>query len=334
MTEELARVRALFEGLLLRAATPAELRLWSGKLRETNDFFYLFSLLVSSPEYQFRHRVRSVWPAGHFYSPVVDPASVGDYVERAGKIQPTDIDGIDLDVEQMSQFWLVHQQFIRATPFTREPAQGLRYYWRDSPYPIGDAVTYRAMINALRPSRIIEVGSGFSSACALDTLDEIGMPDARLTCIEPDPAALRKRLYPADLGRVNIIESIVQEVPISAFSVLEKDDILFIDSTHVLKTGSDVHYTLFSILPSLKPGVVIHFHDIRWPFEYPWAFIFERNYSWNEAYALRAFLMYNKRFSVIFYNSLFAEHRQALARETFPDFLVNAGSSIWVRVNR
>jgi hypothetical protein len=198
--------------------------------------------------------------------------------------------------------------------------------------PIGDAVTYRAMINALRPRHIIEVGSGFSSACALDTLDEIGQSATRLTCIEPYPAALRKRLRADDQMRMTIIESSVQEVPMQTFSTLEENDILFIDSTHVLKTDSDVHYEFFSVLPILKPGVMVHFHDIRWPFEYPHQFIFERDFSWNEAYGLRALLMYNSRFSVAFYNSLFAVSHSALVRETFADFMINPGSSIWLRV--
>ena len=172
---------------------------------------------------------------------------------------------------------------------------------------------------------------GYSTACALDTLDEVGLAQTRMTCIEPYPAALHRRLRSGDLDRVTIIESIVQNVPVETFRELEDGDILFIDSTHVLKTGSDVHFELFDVLPSLKPGVLVHFHDIRWPFEYPAEFIFDRNFSWNEAYALRAFLMFNNRFSVFFYNSLFATLNQNLARETFPDFMLNVGSSIWLK---
>jgi hypothetical protein len=188
------------------------------------------------------------------------------------------------------------------------------------------------VINAVRPRRIIEVGSGFSSACALDTLDEIALADTTMTCIEPYPAALLKRMRPADRARVTIIESNVQDVATDVFATLEQNDILFIDSTHVLKTGSDVHYEFFSILPALKPGVMVHFHDVRWPFEYPQPFIFERNFSWNEAYGLRALLMYSTRFAVFFYSSLFASAHATLARETFADFMINPGSSIWLRV--
>ncbi len=326
------RVHALFEGMLRRPPNSQELQHWTGRLRRDDDFFRVFVALQGHPEYQARNRVKTAWPLGHFYSPVVDPATVGDYVAKGNQALPADIAGITLDVDAMALFWTSHQAFIAATPFTKEPCATLRYYWRDSPYPIGDAVTYRAVINALRPRRIIEVGSGFSSACALDALDEIGW-DAAMTCIEPFPDALRRRLRPADAPRVTIIESAVQDVPPERFAELEDGDILFIDSTHVLKTGSDVHYEFFSVLPRLKPGVVVHFHDIRWPFEYPHQFIFDRNFSWNEAYGLRALLMFSTRFSVLFYNSLFAALHGPLARRTFADFMINPGSSIWLRVN-
>src|SRR6202035_2845754 len=123
----------------------------------------------------------------------------------------------------------------------------------------------------------------------------------------------------------------VQDVPVSTFSTLNENDILFIDSTHVLKTASDVHYELFSILPSLNEGVLIHVHDIQYPFEYPRQWLFADNYSWNEIYALRAFLMYNSAFEVVFWNALFAQRQPKLVYETNPLFLKYPGSSIWLR---
>jgi hypothetical protein len=326
-------VTALFAGLLDRDPTPAEHEKVSESLRLRGDFFEPFAKIMASREYHDRRRVKTAWVPGHFYSPVVDPETVRNYVTKARLTKWFEVAGIDLAIPEMEAFWTASAPFLAATPFTSEPADSLRYYWRDSPYPIGDAVTYRAVINAARPRRIVEVGSGFSTACALDTLDEIGLDLTQLTCIEPFPAALLRRLRASDHGRVTILESMVQDVPTHVFEALEANDILFIDSTHVLKTGSDVHFEFFSVLPILKPGVLVHFHDIRWPFEYPHEFIFDRNFSWNEAYALRAFLMYNNKFSVIFYNSLFAAHHEALIRRTLPSFMINPGSSIWLRVN-
>jgi predicted O-methyltransferase YrrM len=192
-------------------------------------------------------------------------------------------------------------------------------------------VMLRAMIAHFRPKNVIEIGSGFSSACILDAVDQVGLSDFTMTCIDPDPSRLRSRLREEDHSRVKIIEGPVQDVPVSTFSTLNENDILFIDSTHVLKTASDVHYELFSILPSLKKGVLVHFHDIHYPFEYPRQWLFEKNLSWNEIYALRAFLMYNTAFEVVFWTGLFAHRQHALILETHPLFLQNPGGSIWLR---
>ena len=127
------------------------------------------------------------------------------------------------------------------------------------------------------------------TASLLDTADELSLRP-RITCIEPYPERLRSLLRTAD--EVEILETPVQKVSLSRFAELGSGDILFIDSTHVLKSGSDVHYELFEILPSLQPGVAVHFHDLPYPFEYPLQWVFEENYSWNEAYAPRAFLIY------------------------------------------
>jgi hypothetical protein len=131
---------------------------------------------------------------------------------------------------------------------------------------------------------------------------------------------------------VEIVEQGVQGFDLERFRQLERNDILFIDSTHVLKTGSDVHYELFHILPVLRPGVLVHFHDCRWPFEYSDKQIFQKKYSWNEAYGVRALLMYSTRFRVIFYGSLFAVERPELAHDVSPTFTRNPGSAIWLQV--
>jgi hypothetical protein len=111
---------------------------------------------------------------------------------------------------------------------------------------------------------------------------------------------------------------------------LERNDILLIDSTHVMKTGSDVHFELFHLLPRLKPGVLVHVHDVVFPFEYPTQWVFDENYSWNEAYALRCFLMFNSAFKVLFWSSLYARTYTDAIRGEFAPFLRNPGSAIWI----
>ena len=93
----------------------------------------------------------------------------------------------------------------------------------------------------------------------------------------------------------------VQNVKLIEFEKLEPNDLLFIDSSHISKIGSDLNYLLFEVLPSLKPGVIIHFHDILYPFEYPYEWI-EKGIYWNEAYLLKAFLMHNKNYEILLFN--------------------------------
>ena len=288
---------------------------------------------VNSKEYASRNVVPTLFAAGHYHSPVVDPATVAQYYARSCAESVGDLAGIDIDLDAMVAFWDANLTFIKTTPFTvaKDPAR--RFFYDGSPYPWGDAIMLRAMIGHYRPQRVIEIGSGFSTACMLDSADECGHGDMRLTCIEPYPDRLHSLLRPADYGRVEVIPALVQDVALDRFDVLGPGDMLFIDSTHVLKTGSDVHFELFSILPRLRPGVLVHVHDCPFPFEYPEKWVFELNYSWNEAYALRAFLMYNNSFEITFWNSAMARAHPAKLLADSPDFMNNAGTSIWLTVS-
>jgi predicted O-methyltransferase YrrM len=274
--------------------------------------------------------VATVFPPGHYHSPVVDPATVKDYVEVSSALVAEEIAGIEVPAERMRKFWRDHLEFIRRTPFPEAASPDFRFRYEGGPFPYGDAIILRAMLQANRPARVVEIGSGFSTACMLDSADEIGLRDLAITCIEPYPERLKSLLRKADLQRIEFIERPVQTVPLAVFRQLKAGDILLIDSTHVLKTGSDVHYELFSILPCLAPGVLVHFHDCQYPFEYPAKWIFELNYSWNEVYAVRAFLMYNQRFGIVFWNSFFGRRFRSEVARDYPEFLKNSGSSLWI----
>jgi hypothetical protein len=186
------------------------------------------------------------------------------------------------------------------------------------------------MIRHVKPKKIIEVGSGYSSAAALDT-DELFFDNAiKCTFIEPYPELLLSLMKEGDKDRATIISSKLQSVSLNVFSELSAGDILFIDSTHVSKTNSDVNYVFFELLPSLAEGVYIHIHDIMFPFEYPKEWVYEGR-AWNEAYLLRAFLQYNSTFEIVFfYNFLQYFHRERFA-DAMPLILKNPGGSIWLR---
>jgi predicted O-methyltransferase YrrM len=268
---------------------------------------------------------------GHFYSPI---PNVAELTPRAEVLfGPSSVRLPDVDVNEKRQLEVVealvplHEDRIyrEADAFV---ANRYRYHPRNDTFGLASAACLHLMMRHLKSKRVIEVGSGFSSAVMLDTADFLARDPIDFTFIEPFPDRLHGLLKPGDREHVRILVSRLQEVDASLFSRLESGDLLFVDSSHVLKTDSDVNRILFDILPRLVPGVFVHFHDVLYPFEYPWAWV-EEERAWNECYALRAFLAYNKSFEIYFWASyLFQHHREALSQ--LPAIDAN-GSSIWVR---
>jgi predicted O-methyltransferase YrrM len=331
MSPEAARyyVLSLYVNILRRAPGSFELDHWISVAQGEKSADEIYYSFVNSEEYRNRARVSSRFPAGHYYSAIVDPATVADYVSKERSTDPMEIAGLAVPLNEMEEFWRRCSAIIAATPFHEAKNDDHRFYYENGIFSYGDAISLRAMIADLRPRSIIEVGSGFSSACMLDCADEFNL-DTKFTFIDPYSERLKGLLRIADFGRVTLLEEPVQRTDINLYRSLRRGDILFIDSTHVLKTGSDVHYELFHILPALAPGVVIHFHDIHFPFEYPDQWIFNDNYSWNEIYALRAFLMYNTDFRIRFWGSCLASERRRVIESVLPLFLKNSGGSIWI----
>jgi hypothetical protein len=117
----------------------------------------------------------------------------------------------------------------------------------------------------------------------------------------------------------------------TVFERLEAGDILFIDSSHVVKTGSDVNYLFLEVLPRLKPGVVIHVHDIFLPHEFPKAWVMDLHLFWTEQYLLQAFLTHNAEFEVLFANAYMGARHQTEMQRTFPRSQWWGGGSFWLR---
>jgi hypothetical protein len=322
---------ALYRTILRRAPSPAEIQKLKQQLEAGRDVVDIAVALANSPG-GARYRTPTFVPPGHFYSPIVDPERVSYRDPAALRGEAAVFADLDLDIQRMTAFWVeALAPHAARVPFPAQPAGSTRYHFENPAYGYGDAITLNAILLHARPRRIIEVGCGWSSACILDTIFADTGPGSEVTFIEPFPELLEKNLRSGDRERVRIIPSPVQDVPISVFQQLAANDVLFIDSTHVVKTGSDVVYELCEILPRLNPGVLIHFHDIFYPFEYPRHWVLEQNRSWNEIYALRNFLAFNSAFEVIFFNDMFVQFKRPLLQEQCPQFLKNSGGSIWLR---
>jgi predicted O-methyltransferase YrrM len=276
---------------------------------------------------------RLAFKPGHFYSPICHPADLAaHYTDPAKTEGRVDLPGIDLNEAGQRALWQQWRSLLAEFPYQHPGQQpGLRYRTDNPAYGIGDATILYAMLRHFQPKRMIEVGSGFSSACALDTNERYLGNAVQMSFIEPYPDLLKSMLKPGDLERITIIPSKIQDVPLTTFDHLDAGDILFIDSTHIVKTGSDVVHELFHVLPRLKPGVVVHFHDVHYPFEYPAEWVVDRNYSWNEVYALRAFLMHNSAFEILFFNDAFCRLSRDLVHRDSPGMLANPGGGLWLR---
>jgi len=232
-------------------------------------------------------RIPVAYPPGHYYSPL--PARRD--LERTG---PVEIAGIDL--RRDAQLALL-AQLDAVTP------TGPRYDDPDNGwFPPIDAAVYESMIRRHRPTRVVEVGCGYSTAALFDA-----GAAPHVTLIDPSLDRVHRLLSPDDLQRCDVHEARLQDVPLSIFLGLDAGDVLFVDSTHVTKCGSDVNRMIFEILPALACGVIVHFHDVFYPFEYPDEWVREGR-GWNETYLLRAFLEYNDAFEIVLWNHMLAVH--------------------------
>jgi hypothetical protein len=281
--------------------------------------------------FRFAFGAPLAYPPGHFYSPICDPAELKRrYRDPDTTPPPSALPGIDLAHDAQVQVWeKLVPYFANARALFAQDEK--RYQNSSQSYSVGDATIYCCMLQYLRPTQMIEIGSGSSSALALDTFDRFFTERPRCCFIDPYPALLRSMLNPEDSTTVEIIESPIQDVSLTRFDALGRNDILFIDSTHIVKTGSDVAHELFEILPRLRAGVVVHFHDIFYPFEYPREWALDLNYSWNEIYALRALLMSNRDWEIVFFNDYFSRFEQARVARDAPEILENPGGGLWLR---
>jgi hypothetical protein len=273
--------------------------------------------------------IAQLYAPGHFYSPVPDPAEAIQALHRAHSKRDQTPVGIEFDDAEMLAIWDQMKDAMTNAPFIDKPSTELRYYYLNNFYNYGDALIYHGLLSQFRPTRIVEIGSGFSSALALDTRDLLGLP-TKFTFIEPYPNVLNKLLRPEDRATCEIIQQKVQHAPPAVFERLQAGDFLFIDSSHVAKSGSDVCYEVFEILPILRPGVIVHFHDIFWPLEYPKPWI-EQGRGWNEIHFVRAFLMYNPVFKVLFFNAYFHYKHPERVAALNANCARSLGGGLWIK---
>ena len=189
-----------------------------------------------------------------------------------------------------------------------------------------DPYVYHCMIRNFKPARIIEVGAGYSTLVAMNAANLNGAA-TEITAIEPYPGDLLQSLS----RQVHIVRQTAQSVELDVYTDLRENDILFIDSSHVVKTGSDVCFLVLEALPRLHQGVIVHFHDIFLPLNYPLTWLVDRRVFWNEQYLLQAYLMHNQRARVLFAVRFMMERHADLMSGAFFNCQATGGS-LWLRV--
>jgi predicted O-methyltransferase YrrM len=252
----------------------------------------------------------------HYYSPVANLSDLE--TTKSSWARRTEMPGIIWDVEaqklEMRKICLPFQNeyrdsqvFLTATCGKFGPGFGEI-----------EAQALHGFVRHFKPNRIVEVGSGVSSACLLAALKLNRMETERavdLTCIEPFPSeallALRSQ------GELTLEVSKVQQVDPSVFDNLGEGDLLFIDSSHATKTGSDVNYLYLEILPRLKAGVLIHIHDIFFPYDYS-PVTLKTLWNWGETALLRAYMIHNSKIKTIFCMSQMHHDHSTTMKEVFP----------------
>lgn len=266
------------------------------------------------------------YPRGHFYSPLPDIASVRSRSAVLFRKDFEVIPGIDLREEFQKGLLQELASFYPEFDWPAQKSPERRYYSDNTMYGLGSAFSLYGMMRRFRPRRIIEIGSGFSSALMLDTSERYFNDEIEFTFIDPFNDRLLGLLREGDRERRKIVKDVVQNVDLSIFEQLNQNDILFVDSSHVSKIGSDVNFIFNFVLPAIPSGAIVHIHDIYWPFEYPEPWIVDFRRAWNEVYLLRAFLQYNERFEILQFNDFLAYRYPEIFTQGLP-----AANSFWMR---
>lgn len=270
------------------------------------------------------------------YSPAPDIRSYdADFWSRRSELPAIKID-LDACCERVRQFAASFRHEYEALPFEKPfGSPPFTYFANNSFYNTVDGYILYSLIRQHKPRRIIEIGSGNSTYLAAHAIarncEDASDYTCDLTAIEPFPNDVLRAGFP---GLTRLIAKPVQEVPVSEFQTLKQNDILFIDSSHVVRTGSDVVYEFLEILPRLQKGVLIHFHDVFLPYEYPYDWTANMNRYWTEQYILQSFLTFNDAFEVILPCAYLFADRPEVLEESFRSFHRSHGwapSNFWIQ---
>jgi hypothetical protein len=265
----------------------------------------------------------------NFYSPLNSLQFLDENQDLwARSFVPLDIDWRvehQLEVAREIASYIPELAGIPASP------RGSEFYWDNNFWNNADALVQYGLLRSRKPRVLIEIGCGFSSLLAAKALgknrDENQDAATTVTLVEPYPRPELLANFPGDW---TLKQTILQRCPLELFDTLASGDILFFDGSHCVRTASDVNWFFFRVLPRLRPGVLIHLHDVFFPNDYPTQWLLERRQSWNEQFLLQAFLMHNSAYRIEIANSFIAHARADEIKSLYGSIQPFWGCSFWM----
>ena len=269
------------------------------------------------------------FPTGHYYSPMYDSRELASRREQIWPQVLRETAGIDWRDAAQVELCRAFGEKPKFDFVEQSPDDPTVYFTRNDQYPPLDAWVLVGMLERFRPSRMIEIGSGFSTLVSARANRERLDRSVWLTCIEPYP---RDFLTAGVDGVSELRVEKIQDTPLELFAQLSAGDVLFVDTAHTVKTGGDVTWIFGEIIPRLAPGVLVHIHDVFLPGDYPETWVME-GWGWNEVYLVQAFLSFNDQFDILWgaQYMLYTHPDEVIA--AFPALPRDAmhGGSLWIQ---
>jgi len=262
----------------------------------------------------------------HFYQPIPDTRKIStDIFDK-----PLHFAGIDFREKEQTALiekFSKYSDELNNIPNTLT-SDKQTYYFENEFFGQMDAIVYYSMIREYSPKRIIEVGSGFSTMIASQAATK--NKTTKITSIEPYPNEILKSGLP---NLEKLVQDFVQNVGLKEFKKLQNNDILFIDTSHIIGIESDVNYLILHVIPELNPGVLIHIHDFFFPYEYHKEWVLDRKLFWNEMYLVWAFLISNHDYEILLSNYYLIKNHFNIYQRSFPFVkkTTSGAGSLWLR---
>jgi predicted O-methyltransferase YrrM len=244
----------------------------------------------------------------HYYHPLINPKKHLTKSLRADR----SLKGIDFNEDKQLELLSKFNYNDELLSFPLEKSANIEFYYNNGSFCSGDAEYLYNVVRFFKPKRIIEIGCGASTLMIKNAIKKNIYDDPDYTCnhicIEPYEQPWLEKIG------IEVIRKKVEELDVSFFETLGANDMLFIDSSHMIRPQGDVLFEFLEILPILKSGVLVHVHDIFFPKDYLDEWVLKDHLFWNEQYLLEAFLTFNNKFDIIgALNYLTHHHREELS---------------------